>query len=115
MSKPSLVIPSTRGRDTIIVVCGVCAAFALGIYAVVTMGAGVTENTLTGTIVKKEFRPLAEEQFTIGQQGLHARHSEGDYILEVRVADRTYNVWVDKTVYGDKKNGDNFAFPRPSQ
>lgn len=113
MTKPPFVVPSTTRRDLIISIGIGVAVLALLFFGVMNMGSRVVGNTLTGTIVAKKFTPAPEEQVTIGKGGVHARHIDGEYLFEVDVDGRVYNVWVKKEIYEVKKEGETFVFPRP--
>lgn len=115
MTKSPLVVPTTTTRELIVGVCIGAVVFGLIIYAVMNMGTGVTGNTLTGIITEKRFTPQPEEQVTIGKGGVHASHVDGEYVLEVRVGTRPYEVWVDKKTYEAKRAGEPFVFPRPTE
>ena len=71
---------------------------------------------LNGKITAKHFQPQPEEQVTIGSGGLSSRKLDGSYTLEVYAELREkklYTVWVDKTLYDEKKVGEEFSFLRP--
>ncbi len=55
------------------------------IFAVWTSGQGVMAARMTGTVVAKEFIPLAEEQITFGEDGLKTGSLAGSYTLTVDV------------------------------
>jgi len=115
MNKAPLVVPTMTTREVVIGVCVGVAVFAVILFAVMNMGTGVTGNTLSGIITAKRFTPQPEEQVTIGKGGVHASHVEGEYVFEVRVDTRPYEVWVDKKTYEAKKVGESYVFPRPRQ
>ena len=46
-------------------------------------------------------------------EGVHTKHIEGDYLLDIRAEGHTYTVAVDKKTYDGRKEGDRFTFPRP--
>ncbi len=54
-------------------------------FAVWTSGQGVMAARMTGTVVEKDFFPLAEEQITFGVDGLKTGSVEGNYTLTVDV------------------------------
>ena len=115
MSKSPYVVPSTTTRDVIIGLFLGAIVLAFVIFAIMNMGGAVTGNSLTGTVIAKRFTPLAEQQVTFGKGGIHSRHVEGEYILEVRVREHTYSVLVDQSIYEAKKQGDSLVFPRPAE
>jgi hypothetical protein len=117
--RPPAVIPDTTARDAVVAV--VTGVFLLGfvIYGFVHfahVSGRAKTATLTGSIVAKQFTPAPEQQITVGRQGLKERRSEGEYLLEVRVASeggRIFYVPVEKSVYDNKTVGDPLTFLRP--
>ena len=115
MTKSPYTLPSTTKRDVIVGLTIGAVVFAFVIFAITKMGTGVVGNTLTGTIVGKQFTPLAEQRVTIGKGGVNAQHLDGEYVLKVRVKKDTYSVWVDKKTYEARREGDAFFFARPAE
>jgi len=113
--KAPLVVPTTTARELIVGVCIGTVVLGLIIYAVLNMGTGVTGNTLSGIITEKRFTAQPEEQVTIGKGGVHASHVDGEYVFEVSVGTRPYEVWVNKKTYEAKRVGEPFVFPRPAE
>ncbi len=111
--KSPYVVPSTARRDLFVGLGLGIVVLAFIIFGVMSMGNRVVGNTLTGTITAKNFTPAPEEQVTIGKSGVHSRHLDGEYVLEVTVKGKVYTVWVDKEVYAAKKVGEEFVFLRP--
>ncbi len=77
----------------------------------------ISDATMRGTVVSKEFIPTTteEKQITLGSDGsLNAKTSEGDFILIVEVpqADGTkvpYKIWMpDRAQYDAVEVGDSF-------
>ncbi len=77
----------------------------------------ISDATMRGTVVSKEFIPAAteEKQITLGSDGsLNTSTSEGDFILMVEVpqADGTkvpYKIWMpDRAQYDAIEVGDSF-------
>lgn len=81
------------------------------------MGSGITDAKMTGIVVAKEFKPMAEpeQQITIHKGGdVRSDRVDGEYIITVEVArkdgvKKSYTVWLnDKVRYDALKVGDNF-------
>ena len=115
MNKSPYTLPSTTKRDVLIGLAIGAVVFGFVIFAIMKMGSSVVGNTLTGTIVRKEFTPLSEQRVTIGKGGINAQNLDGEYLFKVRVKNDTYSVWVEKKTYESKKEGDSFLFPRPAE
>jgi len=91
--------------------------FAFIVFAVWQMGSGITDAKMTGTVVAKDFKPMAEpeKQITIHKGGeVRTDNVAGDYVITVEVLQKdgtkkTYTVWLnDKERYEAVKVGDNF-------
>ncbi len=82
---------------------------------ILTMSNNAPGNMLNGKITAKHFQPQPEEQLTVGSDGLSSRKLDGSYTLEVYADSekKSYTVWVDKTLYDEKKVGEEFSFLRP--
>ena len=113
MNKPPLVIPRFSRQDIWIGAGLGLVVLVFVIFGILSMSGGVVGKTLTGTITAKKFTPQPEEQVTIGKGGVHARHLEGEYLLEVRVGKTDYDVEVEQKTYEAKKVGEPFTFSRP--
>jgi len=81
------------------------------------MGSGITDAKMTGIVVAKEFKPMAEpeQQITIHKGGdVRSDRVDGEYVITVEVllkdgVKKTYTVWLnDKARYDAVKVGDNF-------
>ena len=108
------VVPSTRGRDTLIAVGVGAAILGLILYAVLSFSAqsGATGQA-EGIILSKGFIPQPEERITVGRDGLNTRHIDGEYSFQVRVpreGDRVYKVLVNNTDNETRREGDRFMF-----
>ncbi len=82
-------------------------------FATWQSGEKILDAKMRGIVVNKEFVPAPEEQITIGEGGVRAQDTAGEYILTVRVpgkdgASKDYNVWLDKTRYDATGIGDSF-------
>lgn len=110
-----LVIKSTTLRDALI--AGTCIVLLLValFFGMGQLGSKPAGNTLTGTILSKNFIPAPEEQVTFGRKGLTARRVDGEYLFTVRVKslDRTFEVQADRRTFESKEVGDNLTFLRP--
>ena len=111
------VVTETRVRDTAIAVGAGLAVLGFVVYAVFALGglAG-SSGGVEGIIVAKEFVAQPETQVTIGKGGVSSRQFAGEYILRVRVPseeDKVYRVYVDRTVYEARREGERYYFIRP--
>jgi len=93
------------------------AVAAFIILAVWESGRGLKEARMSGVVIAKEFRPLAqtERQITLNRSGTVTNAlTEGDFILHVEVPQKDgkpklFNVWLnDRQRYDAVKVGDNF-------
>jgi hypothetical protein len=91
--------------------------FAFILFAVWQMGTGITDAKMTGTVVAKDFKPMAEpeKQITIHKGGdVRTDKVDGDYVITVEVPQKdgtkkSYTVWLnDKARYDAVNVGDNF-------
>jgi hypothetical protein len=91
--------------------------FSFILFAVWQMGSGIANAKMTGTVVAKDFKPMAEpeKQITIHKGGdVRSDKVDGDYIITVEVLQKdgtkkSYTVWLnDKARYDAVKLGDNF-------
>jgi hypothetical protein len=91
--------------------------FSFILFAVWQMGSGIADAKMTGTVVAKDFKPMAEpeKQITIHKGGdVRSDKVDGDYIITVEVLQKDgtkklYTVWLnDKARYDAVKVGDNF-------
>ena len=91
--------------------------FSFILFAVWQMGSGIADAKMTGTVVAKDFKPMAEpeKQITIHKGGdVRSDKVDGDYIITVEVLQKDgtkkpYTVWLnDKARYDGVKVGDNF-------
>jgi len=98
-------------------VAGGLLVLAFILFAVWQMGSSITDAKMTGTVVAKDFNPMAEpeKQITIHKGGdVRTDRVEGDYIITVDVIQRdgtkkSYTVWLnDRARYDAVKVGDNF-------
>ena len=98
-------------------VAGGLLILAFILFAVWQMGAGISDAKMTGIVVAKDFKPMAEpeKQITIHKSGdVRSDRVEGEYVLTVEVlqkdgTQKPYTVWLnDKTRYDSIKVGDNF-------
>jgi len=87
------------------------------LFAVWQMGSGITDAKMTGVVVAKEFKPMAEpeQQITIHKGGdVRSDRVDGEYVITVEVSlkdgvKKSYTVWLnDKARYDAVKVGDNF-------
>ena len=81
------------------------------------MGSGIFDAKMTGIVVAKDFKPMAEpeKQITIHKGGdVRSDKVDGDYTITVQVlqkdgTQKSFTVWLnDKTRYDAIKVGDNF-------
>jgi hypothetical protein len=114
---PLLVLPDTSRRDTLIaVVAGICvlAFIFFGIGSFFSASHEAQANTISGTILEKQFTAQPEELITVGgKKGLRSKHIAGEYLLTVEVKGERFEVPVDQTTYFLKKTGDSLTFRRP--
>ena len=91
--------------------------FAFILFAVWQMGAGITDAKMTGTVVSKDFKPMAEpeKQITIHKGGdVRTDKVDGEYVITVEVPQKDgtkklYTVWLNEKARYDAVNvGDNF-------
>jgi hypothetical protein len=91
--------------------------FSFILFAVWQMGSGIANAKMTGTVVAKDFKPMAEpeKQITIHKGGdVRSDKVDGDYIITVEVLQKdgtkkSYTVWLnDKARYDAVKVGDKF-------
>ncbi len=87
------------------------------LFAVWQMGSGIFDAKMTGIVVAKDFKPMAqpEQQITIHKGGdVRSDMIEGEYVITVEVlqkdgTQKPYTVWLnDKKRYDAIKVGDNF-------
>ncbi len=109
------VVKTTSARDIILGVLVGVAVLGFILWGILSLAKGLPPNRLlTGRIISKHFHAQPEEQLSIGQGGLQAQHIDGQYTLEVAVpGDKTYTVWVDKTVFNARQVGDELSFLPP--
>ena len=88
------------------------------VFAVWQSGIGIADARMSGVIVSKEFRPLAqaEREITLNRHGsVTSRSVDGDYILTVEVpqkdgSKKAVTVWLnDKARFDAVKVGDPYA------
>lgn len=75
-----------------------------------------SSGAFTGKIIAKEFTPEPAQEITVGAGGLQSSRIAGQYVLKVETPDgsRVFNVWVDRTVYEERKvGGDYYVIPSP--
>ena len=115
MKKPVVVAKNTTQRDLILGLLAGLAVLGILLLVINHLSSGITDYRLVGKITAKHFTPQPEEQVTIGSGGLVGRKLDGEYTLEVYVEpeQKTYTVWVDKSLYEAGKIGDDFHFMRP--
>ena len=98
-------------------VAGGLLVLAFILFAVWQMGSGISDAKMTGTVVAKDFKPMAEpeKQITIHKGGdVRTDKVDADYIITVEVLQRdgtkkSYTVWLnDKARYDAIKVGDKF-------
>jgi hypothetical protein len=98
-------------------VAGGLLILAFILFAVWQMGSGIFDAKMTGIVVEKDFKPMAqpEQQITIHKGGdVRSDMIEGEYVITVEVlqkdgTQKPYTVWLnDKKRYDAIKVGDNF-------
>jgi hypothetical protein len=109
--------PKTPASIWIKAFAGGLLVLAFILFAVWQMGSGITDAKMTGIVVAKDFKPMAEpeKQITIHKGGdVRSDKVDGDYIITVEVLQRdgtkkSFTVWLnDKARYDAVKVGDNF-------
>ena len=92
-------------------------AFAFIVFAIWQTGKPIVDAKMTGTVVSKEFKPLAqsESQITLNRDGaVRTDKVDGEYIISVEVllndgSKKTFTVWLnDKTRFDSTNVGDTF-------
>jgi hypothetical protein len=114
---PPVFKPKTPASLWIKALAGGALVFSFILFAVWQMGSGITDAKMTGTVVAKDFKPMAEpeKQITIHKGGdVRTDKVDGDYVITVEVLQKdgtkkSYTVWLnDKARYDAVKVGDNF-------
>lgn len=114
-TKPFVV--GTSKKEILLGVLGGLLLMGLVAFGFLHMNRDVAGKGITGKITAKHFTPQPmETQITIGKGGVKQRNVDGEYLFEVFVEteNKTYTVWVDKTVYEAQQVGDLFYFLRPA-
>jgi len=92
-------------------------AFAFIVFAIWQTGKPIVDAKMTGTVVSKEFKPLAqaERQITLNRDGaVRTDNVDGEYIITVEVllkdgSKKTFTVWLnDQKRYDFTNVGDTF-------
>ncbi len=92
-------------------------AFAFIVFAIWQTGKPIVDAKMTGTVVSKEFKPLAqaESQITLNRDGaVRTDRVDGEYIIGVEViqkdgSKKTFTVWLnDQKRFDDTRVGDTF-------
>jgi len=92
-------------------------AFAFIVFAIWQTGKPIVDAKMTGTVVSKEFKPLAqaERQITLNRDGaVRTDNVDGEYIITVEVllkdgSKKTFTVWLnDQKRFDFIKVGDTF-------
>ena len=92
-------------------------AFAFIVFAIWQTGKPIVDAKMTGTVVSKEFKPLAqsERQITLNRDGaVRTDNVDGEYIISVEVllkdgSKKTFTVWLnDQKRFDFIKVGDTF-------
>lgn len=116
-SGPRVVIPSTKGRDTLIAVTVGVVLLGFVLYGLLSLGKKhQPRNIVVGIVTEKQMAPRREEQISFHRSKITGtKQSDGDYTLKVRVEaeNRTYEVPVEKPLYENKRVGDKLEFVRP--
>ena len=111
------ILSDTRQRDLLIAVGAGLAMLAFVLYAMFTLGRQANASGgVEGIIAAKEFIAQPETQVTIGKGGVSSRQTAGEYILRVRVPserDKIYRIYVDQSVYAERREGERYYFVRP--
>lgn len=112
---PRAIVPNTSARDAIVAVSLGVLVLAFVLYGIFTMRSPGSGNTLTGTVLGKRFVPQKEQLISVGKKGLSSRETDGEYLLEVHVAEekRTFDVPVEKPAYESASVGQTMKFMRP--
>ncbi|NDG69871.1 MAG: hypothetical protein EBY32_00965 [Proteobacteria bacterium] len=114
---PRVFKPKTSVSTWIKAFAGGLLVLAFILFAVWQMGSGITDAKMTGIVVAKDFKPMAEpeKQITIHKGGdVRSDKVDGDYIITVEVLQKdgtkkSYTVWLnEKARYDSVKVGDNF-------
>ena len=110
-------MPDTRRRDLLIAVGAGLVVLAFVLYAIFALGRQATASGgVEGIIVAREFVAQPETQVTVGKGGVSSRQLAGEYILRVCVPseeNKIYRVYVDRTVYEARREGERYYFVRP--
>ena len=113
------IVPDTRRRDLLVALGAGLAVLGFVVYAIFALGQQANASGgLEGIIVRKEFVSQPETQVTVGRGGVNSRQIAGEYILRVRVpqeGDKVYRIYVDRTVYEAKREGERYYFVRPGE
>ena len=92
-------------------------AFAFIVFAIWQTGKPIVDAKMTGTVVSKEFKPLAqtERQITLNRDGaVRTDNVDGEYIITVEVllkdgSKKTFTVWLNEQKRFESTNvGDTF-------
>jgi hypothetical protein len=92
-------------------------AFAFIVFAIWQTGKPIVDAKMTGTVVSKEFKPLAqtERQITLNRDGaVRTDNVDGEYIITVEVllkdgSKKTFTVWLnDQKRFESTNVGDTF-------
>jgi hypothetical protein len=114
---PRVFKPKTPASMWIKAFAGGLLVLAFILFAVWQMGSDITDAKMTGIVVAKDFKPMAEpeKQITIHKSGdVRSDKVDGDYIITVEVLQKDgtkkpYTVWLnEKALYDSVKVGDNF-------
>jgi hypothetical protein len=114
---PRVFEPKTPASMWIKAVAGGLLILAFILFAVWQMGSGIFDAKMTGIVVAKDFKPMAEpeKQITIHKGGdVRSDRVDGEYVITVEVlqkdgTQKPYTVWLnDKKRYDAIKVGDNF-------
>lgn len=92
-------------------------AFGFIVFAIWQTGKPIVDAKMTGTVVSKEFKPLAqaERQITLNRDGaVRTDNVDGEYIITVEVllkdgSKKTFTVWLnDQKRFESTNVGDTF-------
>ena len=92
-------------------------AYAFIVFAIWQTGKPIVDAKMTGTVVSKEFKPLAqaERQITLNRDGaVRTDNVDGEYIITVEVllkdgSKKTFTVWLnDQKRFESTNVGDTF-------